>query len=85
MTIKKAIELLKEGKVSKALLLLESKDSIFIEWSTQDILDVAQNMHKRISKKKARQILADIEHNHDCNYGITWDTIQDFIHFSISK
>jgi hypothetical protein len=85
MAIRRAIELLKEGEVGEALLLLESKDTIFIEWSTQDVLDVAENMHRKISKRKARQILADIEHHHDCSYGITWDTIQDAIHFSTSK
>lgn len=48
-------------------------------WHTQDIFFDANRTGKPMSTAVARQILADIETNIDCEHGITWDTLHTCI------
>ena len=56
-------------------------DQIAIRWCFEDIISRAEEMvecgrNETIpTEDEARDILKAMEHNHDCNYGITWDTI----------
>ncbi len=50
-----------------------SDDRIAILWSVEDVLSVRPDL----SKKKARAVLKAVERGHDCEYGVTWDTIKD--------
>lgn len=80
-----AIEILKEGltdkdpkkAIKKALEILEDEDRIFISWCVDDILMRSEELEvkPKVSKKKAREILKEMEKNHDATLGITWDTI----------
>lgn len=52
----------------------EDKNTISITWGIDDVIEHGKTLGKRVSQKKASQILQDVKHNHDCNYGITWET-----------
>ena len=55
-------------------------DKISIIWSVEDVLTRAEEMHETtISLDQARWILEQLEINHDCNYGITWEIMDDYI------
>lgn len=75
-SITRAVEAIKEGDTKRALKLLESPDTIFIEWGIEDVLEVAKQQKKRITKKQARTILQNIEHRHDAELGVNWLTIE---------
>jgi hypothetical protein len=51
--------------------VLAKGHQIAIVWSVQDV----QQLHPDLSDEQAWQVLRDIEHNHDCNQGVTWDLI----------
>ncbi len=86
--VDEAIEILKEGltakdpkkAIKKALEILDDRDRICICWYIDDILQRAEDTnHKPVTKKKAREILEEMEHRHDANNGITWDTIDFYL------
>lgn len=86
--VDQAIETLKEGlttgdpkkAIKEALKILDDKDRIYISWCVDDILQRAEDTnHKPVTKKKAREILEEMEHHHDANIGITWDTIDFYL------
>jgi hypothetical protein len=78
-TINRTIELLKDGKIDEALKIINTNDEIFITWGIEDIIDRAKERGIKIGKKKAREILADIEKHHDATIGINWDVIDIYI------
>ena len=47
------------------------EDTIALHWSTEDI------MHQCdwLTKEQAREVLSMCLHQHDCNWGMSWDTI----------
>ena len=49
---------------------------ICIVWSTQDVLQTAKNMNVELTSEEADDVLMTVEHNHDANHGISWDTIE---------
>ena len=60
----KAAEVLKEA----------FKDEIHIVWSVDDV----QTINSKLTDEEARDVLEEIERSHDCEQGITWDTIREF-------
>jgi len=44
-------------------------------WLSDDVISRAREHNVSISNELAAEILESLEHNHDCNYGITWDHI----------
>ena len=48
-------------------------------WHTQDVFFQTDQMALPMSQKAAREILKSIEDKIDCEYGITWDTIDEAI------
>ena len=55
-------------------------ETIHIIWSYEDIISRAEDAGCKVpSKKKAIEILKEIEHRHDCNLGVTWDTIDFYL------
>ena len=48
---------------------------IAIIWSTEDVIEFASQDGIKITEEEAMEILGDIDHRHDCNYGVTWDTL----------
>lgn len=48
---------------------------IAIVWSAQDIMNRAEDNDIDITEEQAKDILNSILEKHDCEQGITWDTI----------
>ena len=68
-------ERLQKGAVEEAMAILEDKNLIFIEWQKDDIIMRADDVNIFITEKDAQDILSRMVNSHDCNFGITWDTI----------
>lgn len=51
------------------------EDKIAIIWTRDDIISYAEQYDITLDDEAADEVLDDLFHNHDCNYGITWDTI----------
>ena len=49
---------------------------ISITWCTEDVLLTAKNMKVELTEDEANDVLGTVEHNHDANYGISWDNIE---------
>lgn len=47
-------------------------DYISIIWSIEDVKD----MRSDLSDEQASKVLQHIKQGHDCNYGITWETLE---------
>ena len=45
-------------------------------WSPVDVIQVAAEIGEEISAKVANEIIDDIEHHIDSEYGVTWTTIK---------
>lgn len=45
------------------------------DFQIEDIIMRAQDREITLTEEQARSIAQDIEHNHDCEYGLCWDTI----------
>ena len=58
---------------------------IHITWDTVDVLDTAKQMEVKLTEEEANDVLFTIEHNHDANFGITWDTIEWTIQDLVSQ
>ena len=64
-------------KKDKALKALQAhwENKIAIVWSAEDVVEYAKDREMEISEETACGILESMLDGHDCNYGITWDTI----------
>ncbi len=51
---------------------METENSITITWHIDDVLSIDPSL----SNDKAREVLLLVEKYHDCNYGISWETIE---------
>jgi hypothetical protein len=49
---------------------------INITWCTEDVLHTAEGMGVKLTTAEADDVLLTVEHNHDANYGISWDNIE---------
>jgi hypothetical protein len=63
--------LINNNKITKGI-----KMEICIVWSTEDVLQTAKNMNVELTSEEADDVLMTVEHNHDANYGISWDNIE---------
>ena len=52
------------------------RDSISLVWHIDDVLHQAKEDGHTLTKKEAREVLSSVESNHDCNFGVSWDTIR---------
>lgn len=55
--------------------LKEENNVIHITWCVDDVIDRAKEQGITIGIKKAREVLAEVKRTHDCNYGVTWETL----------
>ncbi len=55
-------------------------DKIAIVWGTEDVKSTMADWHDvevdTISDEMALEVLQTVFENHDCNYGISWETIR---------
>lgn len=50
-----------------------------VVWSKEDVQQCAMEKGFFISDESAVEILKEIECNHDCQFGITWETISIYL------
>lgn len=48
---------------------------ISIKWCIEDVIYQAKEDEVDITKEQASEVLQLLDKQHDCNYGITWETI----------
>lgn len=68
----------------KVVQALEDRqlDSISIVWHVEDVHYKDVDLYPeeiRLSSQQYREILQSIKHNHDANFGVTWETIESAI------
>ena len=69
-----------KSKSKRALLNDDAEgNTISIVWSIDDVMEQAKQDEKEITEDQARKVLKMMKDNHDCNYGITWETISAYI------
>lgn len=54
-------------------------------WTVNDVMTKAKEMKERLTKEEAKSVLLDVEHCHDANKGINWDTIEESIRSIIQE
>jgi hypothetical protein len=76
------IDIAKKHKASKALIK-ELQDYVdntcIITWCIQDIMEYAEELGARCTRKQAIKILNLMEREHDANTGVCWDTIESYL------
>lgn len=71
-TVKEAIEHLQQ--------YLKPTDHVAISiWSIEDVQDQAKERKIKISKRKAEELLDDLDRHQDASIGINWDTINAYL------
>jgi len=74
--------------IQKVISLLTAKDVLFLEWNAIDIQQQAREklsfmenceaseiIDNPLSQKDVEEVIDLLEDRYDCNYGITWETI----------
>ena len=51
----------------------------------EDVQEAASEEDIDCSTERAREILADISHHHDVEYGVNWQTIRDALYESVRR
>ena len=72
---------IESDQIEKAVAVMEEEwqDKIAISWAADDIITRAEEtLAIDISEEHARDILQELLHKFDANYGINWDII-DFL------
>jgi hypothetical protein len=55
--------------------MVDKKGNLVITWCVEDVQEVAKQRYEKCTKARGLRVLELMDKNHDCNYGITWDTI----------
>jgi hypothetical protein len=50
-------------------------------WCEGDVLGRAKELKIKITRKRAQEILDQIDHAHDASIGISWDTIDCYLEY----
>lgn len=53
----------------------DEKTQIAIIWSIEDV----QGISPSLTNEEAMNVLANVKRKHDCNLGVTWDTLEFWI------
>ena len=67
------------NEVEKAKQVLKDAGYVDTLWHIDDIIGKAEDMNVILTEDQVNAVRADIEHNHDANYGVDWDTIESAI------
>ena len=71
-----------------------TNDMIAIPWTVEDVRTIAEGegpddegmeLGFTLTDEECRKILHHLEHKHDSNIGITWDTVYDAIRVFVSN
>jgi hypothetical protein len=58
---------------------LQNRGYLRVLWHKDDILKVAEENEVTLTDDEVYDIITDLEQNHDANYGLSWDTINDVL------
>jgi hypothetical protein len=78
------IKLEQEIEAAKQLLASNGIQSQGL-WCLEDIIDKAKELKTRCNRKDALEILANIEHDFVAEYGISWNTIENTLHYYTAR
>lgn len=57
--------------------------TISIVWGVEDVEDRARHNGYELKEGEAKKVLDLLEHKHDCNIGISWDVIDDYLSYIV--
>lgn len=61
----------------------DEAETISIRWSVKDVEERAKENGYRLKAGEALKMLELLKERHDCNIGITWDTIDDYLSYIV--
>jgi hypothetical protein len=73
--IKARVLQLADKKKARKVLDKYWSNKIAISWQTCDVIDRAKEQGKKVTEEQAKEVLSRCLHKHDCNIGMSWDTI----------
>lgn len=76
--LKNQIQQLK-SQLAKARSRHEQYQRESIKWGAEDFMHRAKEIGYTISRAKAQDSLEEMIRRHDCNHGITWETLDFYI------
>ena len=62
-----------------SILKREVENLLLLEWCPDDIIHRAKENNMEITEKQANDIIRKMGDNHDCEYGVTWNTIDNYL------
>ena len=70
--------------VAKAEHLLNEywADKIALVWTSKEVHRAANEVRTVLTEAEAREILGDLHHNYDAQYGLKWETVGEHIKLS---
>jgi hypothetical protein len=71
-TIRAAQSVYHQGTEIDLHELLATDRKIAVVWCIEDVQEVRPDL----TDEQAWEVLQQVKHTHDCNYGITWDTLE---------
>jgi len=54
-------------------------DKMAVVWCTNDVIERGKEKGINITEERAVEIIKEMHHRHDCEYGITWNTIDFYL------
>lgn len=66
-------------EVTERLRCFENQHIAVAIWCEDDVLELARQKGIKCSRKRAREIIDEVDRKHDATMGITWDTISDYL------
>lgn len=66
-------------KFLEELYIEENPDEFTITWCTDDVLEEAKNNGYKLTQEQGRAILGLAAKYHDCNIGMSWETLDVWI------
>lgn len=74
----------KRGNLSEATIMAGlrewGEDKILSTWAVEDVIDrVKTGYNKKISRKKALEVLEDMDRHFDASIGLNWDVMDNHI------
>jgi hypothetical protein len=64
-------------KLSKELIdQIESGDAIALIWQIEDVINEGKEIGITVTPEQAREVLEEVESNHDCTMGVSWESIR---------
>ena len=70
-------------KIAAALAGVDK--TIHIIWSIEDVQQRAEDNGVELTEDEQKEALALVEKYHDCNYGVTWESLDNAIHSVVSN